>query len=131
MTRAVRALRLVARGVYRSPIAGGVGARALLGDLLDLVAPAPPAPVEISPDIAVRILEARAAGSGLQALAEALDRENVKPPFGQRWSGAMVRDVAFQYERGLERASAASGATRVDPTSIGSSPEPDPERPNG
>jgi rhamnosyltransferase len=128
--RATRAVRLVARGMYRSPIAGGAGGRALLGDLLDLVAAAPPAPVEISPDVAVRILEARAAGSELQAVAEALDRENVTPPFGQRWSAAMVRDVAFQYERRLERASGASAVARVDPSSMGSSLGADQGRPS-
>ena len=83
--RAVRALRLVATGVYRSPIAGGVGARALIGDILELIGPAQGAPIEISPDVAARIHRARAAGSRLEAVAERLSR-------GERCRHRMVDD---------------------------------------
>ena len=115
--RALRAARLVAAGVYRSPIRGGVGARALVGDLLDLITLAPAPPVEIGPAIADRILEARARGSTLKAVAEALNREKVTPPYGRRWSPAMVRDAAFGFERRLERSPEALGDPGSPPSS--------------
>ena len=129
--RAARALRLVLNGVYRSPIAGGVGARALVGDMLDLIEPATRAPVRISPQVADRILQARAAGRELQAVADELSRDQIAPPYGHRWSAAMVRDVAFRYERRLERAAATSSGGGVRPASIESSLERDPGRPTG
>ena len=129
--RAVRALRLVATGVYRSPIAGGVGARALIGDILELIGPAQGAPIEISPDVAARIHRARAAGSRLEAVAERLSREKVPPPYGRRWSVAMVRDIGFQHERQLERAAAASSPIGVSSSSTEASPGPDQGRPSG
>ncbi len=115
--RALRALRLVAAGIYGSPIAGGVGARALIGDLLELIGPAQAAPIEISRDVAARILRARAEGSRPEAVAEALSRAEVPPPYGRRWSVAMVRDLGFQYEREVERAGAGSSVVGVSSSS--------------
>ena len=128
--RALRALRLVATGVYRSPIAGGVGARALIGDILELIGPAQAAPIEISQDVAARILRARAAGSRPEAVAEELSREKVPPPYGRRWSVAMVRDLGFQHEREVERAAAATSAVGASSRSIEGPPRQDQERPS-
>ena len=128
--RALRLLRLVATGVYRSAIAGGVGARALIGDILELIGPAQAAPIEISQDVAARILRARAAGSRPEAVAEELSREKVPPPYGRRWSVAMVRDLGFQHEREVERAAAATSAVGASSRSIEGPPRQDQERPS-
>lgn len=127
--RALRALKLVATGVYRSPIAGGVGTRALVGDIMGLVALAPAPPTEVSLTIADRILAARAAGSPLNAVADALNQEKVRPPYGRRWSAAMVRDVAFQHERRLERAAAPPTSPPESASFAASSVGPEPNRP--
>ncbi len=128
--RALRALRLIATGVYRSPIAGGVGARALIGDILELIGPAQAAPIEISRDVAARILRARAAGRRPEAVAEELSREKVPPPYGRRWSVAMVRDFAFQHEREVERAAATPSRVGVASLSTDGPPGHNQERPS-
>jgi len=113
--RAVRLLRLVAAGVYRSPMRGGAGTRALLGDAMGLVGQADPASMTIDPDIGQRIVRARAQGQPAQAVAAELTRDGVPPPYGRTWSVAMVRDVGFRVERDMERAAAAQATAEVWP----------------
>lgn len=46
--------------------------------------------------IAARIREERADGSTLQAIADALNLEDIETPTGRQWSAALVRKVAMQ-----------------------------------